>query len=118
MISRPRHFRLLVTLIVSLISSLAVAQSPRTSTSAHTSAAPSHPAELYDPVAQPRAVVKAGHARFTILTPQLIRMEWAADGKFEDHPSLVFLNRNLPVPKFSQMHENAEELFAFVNSES
>jgi len=55
-----------------------------------------------DPVADPRAVVTVGHARITILTPQLIRMEWAADGKFEDHASLVFLNRRLPVPKFTQ----------------
>ncbi|HUJ30016.1 MAG TPA: TIM-barrel domain-containing protein [Candidatus Acidoferrum sp.] len=55
-----------------------------------------------EPVADPRAVVTVGHARFTILTPQLIRMEWAADGKFEDHASLVFLNRKLPVPKFDQ----------------
>jgi alpha-glucosidase (family GH31 glycosyl hydrolase) len=59
----------------------------------------------YDPVADPRAVVTTGHARFTILTPQLIRMEWAADGKFEDHASLVFLNRRLPVPEFT--HESA-----------
>src|ERR1700723_3459120 len=59
----------------------------------------------YDPVANPRAVVTTAHARFTILTPQLIRMEWAADGKFEDHASLVFLNRNLPVPEFT--HESA-----------
>jgi len=56
----------------------------------------------YDPVADPRAMVTAGHARFTILTAQLIRMEWAADGKFEDHASLVFLNRKLPVPEFTQ----------------
>ncbi len=42
-----------------------------------------------------------GHARFTVLTPQLLRMEWTADGKFEDHPSFVFLNRRLPVPKFT-----------------
>ncbi len=49
---------------------------------------------LYNPVADTRAVVTAGHARFTVLTPQLIRMEWSADGKFEDHPSLVFLNRH------------------------
>ena len=42
------------------------------------------------------------NARFTVLTSQLIRMEWAADGKFEDHASFVFLNRRLPVPKFSQ----------------
>ena len=56
----------------------------------------------YDPVADPRAVVTTGHARFTVLTPQLIRMEWAADGKFEDHASFVFLNRRLPVPKFEK----------------
>jgi alpha-glucosidase len=55
---------------------------------------------IYDPVADPRAVVEMGHARFTVLTPELIRMEWAADGKFEDHASFVFLNRKLPVPKF------------------
>src|SRR5580693_2088547 len=61
----------------------------------------------YDPVADPRAVVTTGHARFTILTPQLIRMEWAADGKFEDHASLVFLNRRLPVPEFT--HESAPD---------
>jgi alpha-glucosidase len=61
----------------------------------------------YDPVADPRAIVAAGHARFTILTPQLIRMEWAADGKFEDHASLVFLNRKLPVPEFT--HETAPD---------
>lgn len=59
----------------------------------------------YDPVPDPHAVVIAGSARFTILTPQLIRMEWAGDGKFENHASLVFLNRKLPVPRFT--HEVA-----------
>ena len=57
---------------------------------------------LYNPVADPAAVVIVGKARFSVLTPQLIRMEWAADGKFEDHPSLVFLNRRLSVPKFTK----------------
>ena len=56
--------------------------------------------EVTDPVADPKALVTLGHARFTVLTPELIRMEWAADGKFEDHASFVFLNRRLPVPKF------------------
>lgn len=56
----------------------------------------------YDTVADARAVVKVGKARFTVLTPELIRMEWAADGVFEDHASFVFLNRRLPVPSFSQ----------------
>ena len=45
-------------------------------------------------------MVTVGNARFTVLTPQLIRMEWSADGKFEDHASFVFINRKLPVPKF------------------
>jgi alpha-glucosidase (family GH31 glycosyl hydrolase) len=70
----------------------------------------SSPADVVDryyPVADPHAIVVAGPARFTVLTPQLIRMEWAADGKFEDHASLVFLNRKLPVPKFA--HESAPD---------
>jgi alpha-glucosidase (family GH31 glycosyl hydrolase) len=54
-----------------------------------------------DPVADPKAIVTLGHARFTVLTPQLIRMEWAADGRFEDHASLVFINRRLPVANFT-----------------
>ena len=58
-----------------------------------------------NPVADPKAVVTIGNARFTVLTPQLIRMEWSADGKFEDHASMVFINRRLPVPKF---HESVE----------
>jgi len=58
--------------------------------------------EITDPAADPEAIVTVGNARFTILTPELIRMEWAADGKFEDHASLVFLNRRLPVPRFIQ----------------
>jgi alpha-glucosidase (family GH31 glycosyl hydrolase) len=63
---------------------------------------------LYTPTANPKAVVVDGKARFTVLTPQLIRMEWAADGKFEDHASLVFLNRRLPVPKFEAKAGNGD----------
>jgi len=54
-----------------------------------------------DPIADPKAIVTLGKARFTVLTPQLIRMEWAEDGKFEDHASFVFINRRFPVPPFS-----------------
>ena len=56
----------------------------------------------YNPVADPRAMVVAGSARFTVLTPQLIRFEWAKDGKFEDHASFAFVNRALPVPQFTR----------------
>lgn len=53
-----------------------------------------------DPVADPGATVVCGNARFTVLTPQLIRMEWAEDGIFEDRATLAILNRRLPVPAF------------------
>ena len=55
-----------------------------------------------NPVANPDAVVVSGNARFTVLTDRLIRMEWAADGKFEDNATLAIINRNLPVPAFKK----------------
>jgi alpha-glucosidase (family GH31 glycosyl hydrolase) len=63
------------------------------------------PEASYSATAEPGAVIVSGHARFTVLTPQLIRMEWAANGHFEDHPSMVFLNRRLAVPKFRSTHK-------------
>lgn len=59
-----------------------------------------------DPAADPRAVVVSGQARFTVLTPQLIRMEWSEGGRFEDRASLVFINRRLPVPVFKRSEVN------------
>lgn len=56
---------------------------------------------LPDPVAVPGATVTDGHARFTVLTPQLIRLEWAADDHFEDHASFIFLNRKMPLSHFA-----------------
>ena len=53
-----------------------------------------------NPKAAPEATVVCGNARFTVLTDRLVRMEWAADGKFEDRASLAVINRNLPVPAF------------------
>lgn len=52
------------------------------------------------PKANPAAIVSFGNARFTVLTPELIRMEWSEDAKFEDRASLIFINRNLNVPEF------------------
>lgn len=59
-----------------------------------------------DPVAHPDAVVISSEARFTILTSQMIRMEWAPEAVFEDYASFVFINRNLPVPSYSTYTEN------------
>jgi len=55
-----------------------------------------------DPVADSRSTVQAGNVRFTVLTSQLLRLEWCEDGKFEDSASLVFINRKLPVPPFNK----------------
>lgn len=45
--------------------------------------------------AHPEALVVAGRARFTILTPRLIRMEYAEDGVFEDRATLGGTRRTL-----------------------
>src|SRR5216683_2536974 len=89
-----RMYPLLAALILFAVSPLS-AQSPAEGVA-------DAPPRATEPVADSAAVVKAGHARFTVLTPELVRMEWAADDRFEDHPSFVFLNRRLPVPQFTK----------------
>jgi len=59
-------------------------------------------ARSQNPVANPASQVTIGSARFTILTPSLIRMEWNEKAAFEDKASLVFINRNLPVTPFQK----------------
>ena len=53
-----------------------------------------------NPIANPKSVVSDEEVRFTVLTEQVIRMEWQANGKFNDDASFVFINRNLPSPDF------------------
>jgi alpha-glucosidase (family GH31 glycosyl hydrolase) len=55
-----------------------------------------------NPISSPYAQVIYGNARFTVLTPELIRLEWSMDGKFTDDASLVFINRKLNVPPFEK----------------
>ena len=93
------RFFFFACLVVALASTAARAQETQTSDS------PSTVPGIYHPAADPKAVVIRGNARFSVLTPQLIRMEWVADGKFEDHASLVFLNRKLPVPTFTSVED-------------
>ena len=92
---------------ISLIFAICCGFSLSRATLAQEAAAPNHPPDVYNPAANPRAEVRLGHARFTVLTPKLIRMEWAADDHFEDHASLVFLQRDLPVPKFTSHVQGA-----------
>ncbi len=63
-------------------------------------------AQNYNPVADPAAVVTSENARFTVLTPSLIRMEYDQESKFQDQASLVIINRNLPVPTFKKNVKN------------
>jgi alpha-glucosidase (family GH31 glycosyl hydrolase) len=66
-------------------------------------------AQRYVGEANPGAIVVEGNARFEILTPHIIRMEWSEDGKFEDHASLTFTNRKLPVLEFTK-NKTTDEL--------
>lgn len=59
------------------------------------------------PQAEAQAVVQGTCYRFTVLTPLLIRMEYAADGRFEDRATQVVVNRRFPVPSFQAVCEGA-----------
>lgn len=53
-----------------------------------------------NPVASKQATVTAGNARFTVLTPRMVRVEYSDKGIFEDQATFTVINRELPVPHF------------------
>ncbi|MBQ9293373.1 MAG: DUF5110 domain-containing protein [Bacteroidaceae bacterium] len=57
-------------------------------------------------MAQEEAVVTSGNARFTILTPRLIRIQYSTKGLFEDRATFAVVNRRLPVPAFTSTEED------------
>ena len=58
------------------------------------------PVDLADGRARPPAIVRAGDARFEVLSPLLIRLEYSPSGRFEDRPSVNAVDRDLPVPRY------------------
>lgn len=62
--------------------------------------------ENWQPLANEQASIIAGKARFTVLTPALIRMEYHPEAKFRDQASLVVVNRKLPLPEFTHRIED------------
>ncbi len=62
--------------------------------------------EKLDPVANPEAVVTEGVVRFTVLTPEMIRIEYSPSKQFEDRATFTVVNRNLPVPDFSRTEDD------------
>ena len=63
-----------------------------------------------DPIAAEAAQVRAGQARFTILTARLLRMEWSDDGAFEDRGTYAFPHRRADPPPFSVREEGGATL--------
>lgn len=60
-----------------------------------------------NPCAQSDATVISGNARFTVLTPEMIRIEFSDKGIFEDRATFAIQNRRLDViPAFSASEDN------------
>jgi len=53
-----------------------------------------------DPVCRPEAVVQGESWRITVLTPNLLRLEYSFDNTFEDRATQFALNRNFPPCSF------------------
>lgn len=55
------------------------------------------------PQANPATVVTVGNARFTVLTPEMIRIEYSDKGVFEDRATFAVQNRRMDVvPRFKK----------------
>ena len=59
-----------------------------------------------NPVAHPDAVVRSGKARFTVLTPEMIRIQYSDRSLFEDRATFAIVNRRLPVPAFTAVEKD------------
>ncbi len=59
----------------------------------------------HNPQANPEAIAISGNARFTVLTPEMIRIEYSDKGEFEDRATFTVLNRNLSVPEFKMSED-------------
>lgn len=68
-------------------------------------------AEGRDPLhgaCRPESVVAGRCWRFTVLTEQLLRLEYSPDGIFEDRASQAVLNRDFPTPVFTTREKNGQ----------
>lgn len=59
--------------------------------------------------AAPAAVIRAPQARFTVLSPWLLRLEYSPIERFEDRPSQVVWYRQRPVPAFA-LEQHGDEI--------
>ncbi|MFV9507782.1 MAG: TIM-barrel domain-containing protein [Oscillochloridaceae bacterium umkhey_bin13] len=61
------------------------------------------------PLADPAATVNFGERRITVLTPRLLRLQWAPHANHDDRPSFAFPSRFAPALAF-QIHATDDQL--------
>ena len=61
----------------------------------------STPVDMANGVAHRSAIVRVGDARFEVLSPSLVRLEYSPSGTFENSPTVNALNRRMSVPTYS-----------------
>lgn len=64
-----------------------------------------------NPVALPEAVVTSGNARFTVLTPEMVRIEYSDKGVFEDRATFAIQNREMESVPVFETAEDSEFLY-------
>ena len=58
-----------------------------------------------NPVARQESVVTDGNTRFTVLTPEMVRIEYSPKGSFEDKATFAIVNRELPPVSYTTNDE-------------
>ena len=68
------------------------------------------------PQAPSEAIIVSGNARFTVLTPEMIRIEYSDSAIFEDRATFAVINRDLgKVPPYNKTED---EEFLYINTDS
>ena len=60
-----------------------------------------------DPLADPAATITRDRVRVTVLTPRLLRLEYAPDARFDDRGSMSVVNRRFTVPTFEAVDHDS-----------
>lgn len=71
-----------------------------------------------DPVATSQAVITCGNARFTVLTPEMIRVEYSEQAKFEDRATFTIVNRKLDAPQFTKSEDDTYFIYNDIQPEA
>jgi len=84
-----------------VVAALAAPASAQTATSDTSPVNLSNNINMANGTAAARATVISGDARFEVLTPEVIRMEYSPSGSFLNDPTFDILDRNFTVPAYT-----------------